>query len=389
MRAENRQIAAYILALMLGIGAVAFSPDSAQAKVIKRDAARSRTSQTEVVQAERVPEHGEGEGSAVSGSGVIVAGAGTGGGNTVKIQSGSEAAEGIGVVTGQGAVMPPKDRKVVTTTLFDGGELMLIAPQTVGQMESFILTTKSGKIIVVDGGTEGDAPHLKQLLMEKGGRVSAWFITHPHSDHVGAMTKLIEEGDPALTIENIYYNFPPLDWCRRNEAYRADMVERCLNALAKRDPASNHDQIGRGDTIQIDDVTVHVLNTPYRFPINAINNASVVYRVEMNGKRILFLGDLGVQGGNRLVEEYRDDPGALKADIVQMAHHGQSGVDRNVYELVRPGIALWCCPRWLWDNDNGGGVNSGNWKTLEVRSWMRQLNVKTHVVAKDGDQVLR
>ena len=111
--------------------------------------------------------------------------------------------------------------------------------------------------------------------------------------------------------------------------------------------------------------------------------------MEMGGKRLLFLGDLGVEGGNRLLNEYRNNPGELRADIVQMAHHGQSGVDRNVYEAVRPTICLWCAPAWLWNNDNGGGVNSGNWKTLEVRNWMRQLGAKTHVVAKDGDQVLR
>ena len=48
-----------------------------------------------------------------------------------------------------------------------------------------------------------------------------------------------------------------------------------------------------------------------------------------------------------------------------------------------------CCPEWLWNNDNGGGMNSGPWKTLEARGWMRQMGVKTHVVEKDGDQILR
>ena len=98
---------------------------------------------------------------------------------------------------------------------------------------------------------------------------------------------------------------------------------------------------------------------------------------------------MGVQAGNQLVAEYANNPGALQADIVQMAHHGQQGVGRNVYEVVKPTICLWPTPIWLWENNNGGGLNSGNWRTLEVRGWMRQLGVKTHVVAKDGDQVLR
>ncbi len=131
------------------------------------------------------------------------------------------------------------------------------------------------------------------------------------------------------------------------------------------------------------------MNDPYLFQTNAINNSSVAYRLEMGGKRILFLGDMGVQAGNSLLNEYRDNLEELRADAVQMAHHGQGGVDRKVYEAIKATVCLWCCPAWLWNNDNGGGTNSGDWKTLEVRSWMRQLGAKTHVVAKDGDQVMR
>lgn len=368
-----------MMALFLGAGVFAFLPEISQAKVVERSASHKNPVEHAVSETKE--------------SGVVVMGAGSDGGNSAKIHGGgtmfSVATGGMGVVSGENEIGPPKDVKTVTTTLFDGAELMMVAPQTTSQTESFILTSKSGKLIVVDGGTEEDAPHLKALLKAKGGVVSAWLVTHPHSDHVGALTALLSEADPSLVIENVYYHFAPLSWYLENEAYRTDMVERCMTALSLRAPGSNHGEIKRGDVIQVDDVTVHVLNAPYLLPVNSINNSSVAYRVEMNGKRILFLGDMGVQAGDRLMEEYRGDQGALKADLVQMAHHGQRGVDRSLYELVRPQIALWCCPRWLWENDNGGGLNSGNWKTLEVRNWMRQLDVKTHVVAKDGDQVLR
>lgn len=41
-------------------------------------------------------------------------------------------------------------------------------------------------------------------------------------------------------------------------------------------------------------------------------------------------------------------------------------------------------PDWLWDNDSGAGKGSGPWKTLETRSWMEELGVREHIVAKDG-----
>ena len=131
------------------------------------------------------------------------------------------------------------------------------------------------------------------------------------------------------------------------------------------------------------------MNAPYLFQTNAINNSSVAYRVELNGRRILFLGDMAVPAGNSLLNEYRNNPAELRAEIVQMAHHGEHGVDEKVYQAIAPHTCLWCCPGWLWDNDNGGGVNSGPWTTMETRAWMRNLKVRTHVVAKDGDQILR
>lgn len=272
---------------------------------------------------------------------------------------------------------------------FAGSELMLIANQAKSQMESFLITTKNGNLIMIDGGTADDEAHLKEILLSKGGHVSAWLITHPHSDHVGALTKLLTEDPAGITIDSIYYNYAPIEWYFANEEYRAQMVADNLAALSTLSPSVNHPNIKKGEVIQVDDVRITVMNEPYLFQTNAINNSSVAYRVEMDGKRILFLGDMGVPAGNSFLNEYKDDLGALRADIVQMAHHGEQGVDKKVYEAIRPTACLWCCPEWLWNNDNGGGMNSGKWKTLEVRGWMRQIGAKAHFVQKDGDQVIR
>ena len=66
-----------------------------------------------------------------------------------------------------------------------GAELTLLAPATQSQNLSCVIQTKAGSLIVVDGGLREDAPHLIETIKAKGGRVSAWLITHPHSDHIG------------------------------------------------------------------------------------------------------------------------------------------------------------------------------------------------------------
>ncbi len=270
--------------------------------------------------------------------------------------------------------------------ILNGAEIMILGSQSDSQMMSYVITTKSGHIIVVDGGLDLDAEHLKSVLKEKGGVVKAWFITHPHSDHVGALSKLLED-DADITIEGLYYKFFDMNWYVRNEAYRADAVERAVNAFAKLDPQALHGDINAGDIIQVDDVSIKVLNNPYDYNFNSINNSSVAYRMEISGQRVLFLGDMGPEAGNSLMAEVGTEE--LKADIVQMAHHGQYGVSKEVYEAISPSVCMWNSPRWLYNNDNGGGKGSGPYLTLEVRAWMSELHVKKHYAVYDGDKIIK
>lgn len=269
---------------------------------------------------------------------------------------------------------------------FGGSEMIMLKNTTNSQMMSYVITTKDKSVIVVDGGLGEDAAHLKEIIKSRGSHVHAWFITHPHSDHVEALVNIINEGLDGITIDKIYYNFPEMDFYQRNEPYRADMVRRAIEAFETL-PSSTLSITKKGDVIELPGVKITILNNPYLFAHNAINNSSIVFRVDMGTKRILFLGDLGKEGGESLLSEV--DANELKADYVQMAHHGQYGVDRPVYEIINPSVAMWNAPEWLYNNDNGTGVGSGSWLTLEVRKWMEEIGVKENFVMKDGDQYIK
>ena len=102
--------------------------------------------------------------------------------------------------------------------------------------------------------------------------------------------------------------------------------------------------------------------------------------------RSLFLSDLGVEAGEKLLASY--GPEGVRATICQMAHHGQAGVAKTLYAAIAPKICLWCTPLWLWDNDAGQGYNTHTWQTVIVRGWMEELGAQRHIVAKDGTQSL-
>ncbi len=114
--------------------------------------------------------------------------------------------------------------------------------------------------------------------------------------------------------------------------------------------------------------------------VNLVNNSSLAFKISSRSKRILFLGDLGVEGGNEILKNFSAED--LHADYVQMAHHGQDGVDKNFYEQVRATFALWPTPIWLWENNlDAKGYNTGTWKTLAVRRWVEELHIKRNIVS--------
>ena len=46
---------------------------------------------------------------------------------------------------------------------------------------------------------------------------------------------------------------------------------------------------------------------------------------------LLFLGDLGIEGGEELLSLNKSS--IKNMDYVQMAHHGQAGVSKDVYKI--------------------------------------------------------
>lgn len=269
--------------------------------------------------------------------------------------------------------------------IFNGGSLSLLADYDNRQMLSMVLQDKDGNLVVIDGGWDIDAEHLTDVIRSKGGHVSGWFITHPHSDHIGALVQILNNPDSQITIDHVYYSLADQSWYEEVEPSRAELVNDLRAALATLPEEKLH-TVRKGQEIQIGLIKAQVLNDPYLLDVTSVNNSSVAYKFFLNDVSILVLGDMGPEAGELLSAELT--PEELKSDIVQMSHHGQYGVSRDVYAAVNPQIALWPCPLWLWNNDNGEGIGSGDWNTLETRQWMEELGVKVNYCIKDGDQII-
>ena len=253
--------------------------------------------------------------------------------------------------------------------------------QTRSQMNSYVIRTAGNELVVIDGGTEGDATYLREFIREHGNHVHAWFISHPHLDHADALTSILN--DPGeMTIETIYGSLLDDAWLEVHQDSRAFDTQQALKAALNGSSRAILD-LTVGQTIEFGEATFEILGVRNpELTVNAINNQSAVWRVDGGDTSVLFLGDLGVEGGEKLLAGPYG--GRLKADYVQMSHHGQTGVSEEFYQAVNPTFCLWPTPDWLWENDSGNGRDSGPRKTLEVRAWMEKLDIERHYVAKDG-----
>lgn len=313
-----------------------------------------------------------GESSTITAGGSSTITAGSGQGPSVYgnlVTEGEKAQQGIAV---------PQEQ------LLGGATLTMLDSQSSSQMLSAILQTSQGSLIVVDGGLGDDGDYLKSQILARGGHVSAWLITHPHGDHVGALYKILQDeasgNSTGITIDGIYYSFASPEWYKLHDVSESTMAVSIIGTFAGLPDTMLH-QVSRGQTIQVDDVTILVMNDRYELGSDTGNNAGIVYKLYVNGKSILFLGDMAYEGGNRLLSDLGAE--ALKSDIVQMAHHGQNGVGQEVYQAIDPSVCLWPTPEWLWNN-------SGNsYRITETKGWISRLNVQQHYCTKDGDQTIR
>lgn len=297
---------------------------------------------------------------------------------------GAQASQPAPVTAAFGSV---RTAKTDSSSWFGAGRLTMLANHdSTAQNLSVIIETGEGGLIVVDGGWTDNSAYLLNQIKQKGGHVQAWLITHPHSDHVGALADILYNHSGEITIDGIYYSYLEDSWYQEKEPGAFESVNYFKNAFAQAPQEILHGNIVAGQVIEAGPAKIQVLNQAYKTTSDFVNNSSVAYLVSLNGTNVVFLGDMALAGGSQLMADV--DLRALGCDMVQMAHHGQNGVGYEVYKALKPKVCLWPTPQWLWDNDNGGGYNSGTWTTLETRNWMVRLGVSATYCTKDGDQVI-
>ncbi len=234
-------------------------------------------------------------------------------------------------------------------------------PPTVSQIQinsgmCYCLTLCDGTFLMVDGGISNaeDEERLYRFLCENAGNsakpiIRAWFISHTHPDHTrlaeSFMTKYKEDVDMLEAV----YNFPDFD---KVEVHRESAETNANNArhfeqtVRECYPSAIHTKCHTGEVISFPGVRVTTVITHediYPIPIISSNHTSCAWRFDFDsGISFMCLGDiftdLCIQLARMFSAEY------LKADIMQVTHHGLLGGHIDLYRAIDPEICLWPSP---------------------------------------------
>ena len=243
---------------------------------------------------------------------------------------------------------------------------------TAYQMMGYVIQTDNGKVIAIDGGNFKQSAELYRILEMVGKNVDMWILTHTHNDHYGAISDLFKEYND-ITVRGFWAN--PCSSEKAIELMPDNEKEQYYEWLEiEKELGFPIHKFSLNEEFDIDNVHIEVLgiDNPDIF-VNNCNNQSLVLKFTEGDFSFLVLGDLGVEGGEKLLAAVGDK---VKSTAVQMAHHGQGGVDRAVYERVGAKYAFWPTPKWLWDNTPylGGEPGIGPFVTPTTIKWMEEFN---------------
>lgn len=206
-------------------------------------------------------------------------------------------------------------------------ELMYVNFIDVGQ-GNCTLVTCGDEAILIDSGEVGMAQtvisYIKNLDITE---LDCVIVTHPHTDHMGGMTKLLYE----FEIGDLVMPEIPEDIIPTTKTY-----EKFLTAVS--DNAENVIAAEPGQTYSYGEMTLEIF-APLR-DYDDLNDMSVVSRISYGETSVMFTGDATTEVEQDLLKRKVD----YSADLLNVGHHGsKTSSSREWLEAVNPEYAVICC----------------------------------------------
>lgn len=186
----------------------------------------------------------------------------------------------------------------------------------------------SGKAILVDSGEVGAAQTVINYIKNLGiDELNCVLVTHPHTDHMGAMTKILYE----FKIDDLIMPEIPEEIIPTNKTY-----EKFLTAVS--DNAGNVIAAKPGETYSYGEMKLEIF-APLRDYDN-LNDMSAVSRISYGDTSVMFTGDATTTVEKDLLKKNIN----YSATVLNVGHHGSKTSSSEAWlRAVNPKYAVICC----------------------------------------------
>jgi competence protein ComEC len=215
----------------------------------------------------------------------------------------------------------------------------------VGQGDSAIIDLPDGRVMLIDAGGSpqggadpGERALLPLLAARRRDRLDIVVLTHPHPDHYGGLSALIE----TLPISEL--------WDTGQATAEADLQGTSTAAQALLDRAqSRGTKLMRPENLcgperRFGEATIQVIAPCPSFdPGFDANDNSFVLRIDYAGRSLLFAGDIEGHAERKLVATNA----RIRADVFKVPHHGSRTSSSDPFlQAVQPQIAIISAGAW-------------------------------------------
>ena len=196
----------------------------------------------------------------------------------------------------------------------------------VGQGDS-ILAQSDGHYMLIDAGENDQAGAVISYLKAEGVTKLDYVIgTHPHSDHIGGLDKVID----TFPVDKVF--LPPVE-------HTTKTFEDVLDSIASRGLKITKPK--PGDSYDLGNASFTILS-PVKDYGNDLNNWSVGIRLTYGDNSFVMCGD----AENQAEEDIIKSGAVLKADVLKAGHHGSSTATSDAFlKKVSPSWVVIQCKK--------------------------------------------
>ena len=232
----------------------------------------------------------------------------------------------------------------------------------VGQGDCSVI--RSGdKTMLIDAGESENADRILNFLKENSiTKLDYVVATHPHSDHIGALPKVIS----GMDVENVI--IPEIS---EENIPTTKIYEEFLSAV--QESGANVISAWDGDEFTLADAEVQILSPAA--DDEELNNMSVVIKMTFGNNSFLFMGDAEKEVESVLLSLGTD----VSADVIKIGHHGSNtSTSEGFLKAVSPDTAVICV----------GEDNRYNHPGSDTLERLSRYGVKTYMTKDNGNIVI-